>query len=231
MNASEAGAVRKSDAASAGGPLIRRRGLLIVISSPSGAGKTTIAKALLAAENTTVQMSVSVTTRPQRPSETDGVDYHFIEPAAFERLKREGVLLEHAEVFGYAYGTPAEPITAAIEQGRDILLDIDWQGAQKLAKGQFKADLVRIFILPPSLDELHRRLERRNQDSATVVEKRMQGARKEISHWPEYDYVLVNVDVATCLAELRTVIQAERLRRERRSGISGGLEDFVATLG
>lgn len=231
MKASEPSVGRNSYEASAGGPLIRRRGLLIVISSPSGAGKTTIAKALLAAESPTVQMSVSVTTRPLRPSETDGVDYHFIEPAAFDRLKGEGALLEHAEVFGYGYGTPAAPIVAALEQGRDMLLDIDWQGAQKLAAGRFKTDLVRIFILPPSLDELHRRLERRNQDSANVVEKRMQGARKEISHWLEYDYVLVNVDVATCLAELRTIVQAERLRRERRSGIPGGLEDFVAILG
>lgn len=212
-------------------PLIRRRGLLIVLSSPSGAGKTTISKKLLEAESPMVQMSVSVTTRRQRPGEINGVDYSFIDRADFERLRDEGALLENAEVFGHAYGTPAAPITAALEQGRDVLLDIDWQGAQALAAGPFKNDLVRIFILPPSLDELHRRLERRNQDSADVVEKRMQGARHEISHWRDYDYVLVNAEVAACLAEVQAIVRTERLRRERRSGIPGGLDDFVATLG
>ena len=203
---------------------IKRRGLLLVMSSPSGAGKTTLSRRLLAADPT-ITMSVSVTTRSPRPGEAPGTDYHFIAKAEFARMRDNGELLEYAEVFGNFYGTPKTPVDEALGQGRDVLFDIDWQGTQQLAQ-TMAADLVRIFILPPSADELHDRLIRRAQDSSSVVAKRMAEASSEISHWPEYDYVLVNDDVDSAGREITAILMAERLRRRRRTGLT----DFVRSL-
>jgi guanylate kinase len=203
---------------------IQRRGLLLVMSSPSGAGKTTLSRRLLAGDDN-IAMSVSVTTRPPRPGEVDGKDYHFISIEAFAKLRDTGQLLEYAEVFGNFYGTPRGPVEGALRQGRDVLFDIDWQGTQQLAQAM-EDDLVRIFILPPSAEELRDRLIRRAQDSALTVAKRMAEASREISHWPEYDYVIINQDVDQSSAQILAILMAERLRRKRRVGLT----DFVRNL-
>jgi len=203
---------------------IARRGLMFVLSSPSGAGKTTLSRALLA-EDPLLEMSVSVTTRPRRPGEQERIDYRFIEKIEFQLMVNRQELLEHAKVFDHYYGTPAKPVEAALQAGRDVLFDIDWQGTQQLAQ-RARDDLVSVFILPPSTAELERRLKRRAQDSDEVVAQRMAKAADEISHWAEYDYVIVNHDVDTALSQVRSILAAERLRRERQTG----LLDFVKLL-
>jgi guanylate kinase len=203
---------------------IERRGLMLVLSSPSGAGKTTISRKLLERE-ADLMLSISVTTRPKRPKERDGVDYHFIDQAAFDRMVRDGELLEHATVFGNAYGTPRATVAEALEQGRDVLFDIDWQGTQQLTE-KARDDLVSVFVLPPSTQELERRLRARAQDPEDVLRGRMAKAADEMSHWAEYDYVIVNSDIETSVAEVQEVLHAERLKRERQKG----LRDFVEVL-
>lgn len=203
---------------------LTRRGLMLVLSSPSGAGKTTISRALLKEEDNLV-MSVSATTRPRRPGEEDGRDYFFVEPVDFNLMINRDELLEHAKVFNHYYGTPRAPVETALSEGRDILFDIDWQGTQQLAQ-KAGDDLVSIFILPPSTAALEKRLKTRAQDSAEVIAQRMSKASEEISHWREYDYVVVNEDVDHCLAEVKAILKAERLRTRRRAG----LIDFVNRL-
>ena len=207
-------------------PGLSRRGLLIVLSSPSGAGKSTISRMLLAADPE-ITMSISATTRPKRPGEREDVDYHFVDDAEFERMVAEGDFVEWAPVFGYRYGTPKAPVKAALKAGRDILFDIDWQGTQQL-QAAMGEDLVRIFILPPSMAELERRLHARGTDSEEVIADRMARAASEISHWPEYDYVLVNRDTAECLGEVRAIVAAERLKRGRQVGMVPFVRDLVA---
>ena len=207
-------------------PGVRRRGLLIVLSSPSGAGKSTISRMLLASDPE-VEMSISATPRPKRPGERDDVDYHFVGDAEFDRLIAEGDFVEWAPVFGYRYGTPKAPVKAALKAGRDILFDIDWQGTQQL-QAAMGEDLVRIFILPPSMAELERRLHARGTDSEQVIADRMARAASEISHWPEYDYVLINRDTAECLSEVRAIVAAERLKRGRQVGMVPFVRDLVA---
>jgi guanylate kinase len=191
-----------------------RRGILFVLSSPSGAGKTTLARRLLAAE-TDMAVSVSATTRAKRPGEVEGVDYFFKSGDEFDRLVAEDSLLEWAHVFGNRYGTPRGPVETALKVGRDILFDVDWQGTQQLTQSAGE-DVVSIFLLPPSMSELERRLKARRTDSAEVIADRMSRAAAEISHWPEYDYVLVNDDVDACFEAVHAVVRAERLRRSRR---------------
>jgi guanylate kinase len=203
---------------------IARRGLMLVLSSPSGAGKTTLSRLLLRSDRK-VELSISVTTRPKRHGEVDGRDYHFIDHARFDHLVAQGELLEWAEVFGHRYGTPRRPVTKALQAGRDVLFDIDWQGTQQLRE-KARTDLVSVFILPPTTSELERRLKRRAQDSKSVIGSRMAKAAGEMSHWPEYDYVVVNRDKRTAFAELRAILAAERLKRERQVGLS----DFVRRL-
>ena len=203
---------------------IARRGLMFVLSSPSGAGKTTTSRRLLELDDNLI-MSISVTTRPARPAEDDGRDYRFVDAAAFDRMLEGGEFLEHAEVFGHRYGTPAMPIETALSAGRDVLFDIDWQGTQQLAQAAH-GDLVSTFILPPSTAALRRRLETRAQDSPEVVAVRMANASEEMSHWREYDYIVVNEDVDRTVAEVRAILAAERLRRDRQTGLT----DFVARL-
>jgi len=206
-------------------PARQRRGLLIVLSSPSGAGKSTIARMLLESDKD-VTMSVSATTRPKRTGETDDLDYHFVDDAGFDRLIAAGEFVEWAPVFGFRYGTPKAPVKAALRQGRDILFDIDWQGTQQLHSAMGE-DLVRIFILPPSMQELERRLRERGTDSEQVIADRMQRAASEISHWAEYDYVLVNADMDKCLAKVQTIVAAERLKRARQVGLVTFVRDLV----
>ena len=191
-------------------PTRQRRGLLIVLSSPSGAGKTTISRMLLESDGD-IMMSISATTRPMRPGEVEGIDYHFVDDPAFDRMVEDGEFAEWAYVFDHRYGSPKEPIKEALKVGHDILFDIDWQGTQQL-RGAFGTDLVRIFVLPPSMQELERRLRSRGTDSEDVIESRMRRAASEIGHWGEYDYVLINEDMDSCLDEVRTIIDAERLR-------------------
>ncbi len=198
------------------------------MSSPSGAGKTTLSRRLLAADPN-IAMSVSVTTRAQRPGEVDGRDYHFISKDKFARMRDGAELLEWAEVFGNFYGTPKHPVEEALARGRDVLFDIDWQGTQQLAQAM-EDDLVRIFILPPSADELRDRLIKRAQDSATVVAKRMAEASREISHWPEYDYVVVNDDIEQADAEIEAILAAERLKRRRRTGLTQFVRELTKKL-
>ena len=204
---------------------IKRRGLMLVLSSPSGAGKTTLARLLLESDPN-VAMSVSATTRPKRPGEVDGRDYFFIADEKFQRMANAGEFLEHATVFGHRYGTPREPVLEALTAGRDVLFDIDWQGTQQLRQ-QVREDVVTIFVLPPSRQELERRLHTRAQDSAEVVAKRMAKANDEISHWAEYDYVIVNEDVARARAQVETILKAERLKRARQPGIPAFVETLV----
>ena len=211
-------------AASRGGGAPVRRGLMLVLSSPSGAGKTTISRRLLE-RDPGIALSISATTRPARPGETDGTDYHFVSEARFEAMVESDAFLEHAQVFGHRYGTPKAAVFEELERGRDVLFDIDWQGTQQVAEKAPK-DLVRVFILPPSTAELERRLRARAQDPEEVVQGRMAKAADEMSHWAEYDYVIVNRDIAASLAEVKAILTAERLRRERQRG----LHTFVAGL-
>ena len=204
---------------------ITRRGLMLVLSSPSGAGKTTISRALLEAEPN-LSMSVSVTTRPPRPGEQDGKDYYFVSVPDYERMVRDGELLEHARVFDNLYGTPRAHVERTLSAGRDILFDIDWQGTQKL-RAAARDDVATIFVLPPSHEELERRLRSRALDSEEVVRKRMARAADEMSHWPEYDYIIVNRDVEESIAQAKSILNAERLRRSRRAP---GLVGFVNGL-
>lgn len=207
---------------------IQRRGLLLVLSSPSGAGKTTLSRALLAADEQ-ITMSVSATTRKPRPGEVDGTDYVFTDHERFAALEAGGDLLEWATVFGNSYGTPRKPVEAAVRAGRDVLFDIDWQGAQQLAE-KMAGDLVRVFILPPSGSILEQRLQGRAQDAPDVVARRMAEASSELSHWAEYDYVLVNETLETSLAGLRSILAAERLKRDRQSGLSTFVRQLQAGL-
>jgi guanylate kinase len=201
----------------------QRRGLLFVLSSPSGAGKSTIARMLMESDDG-VAMSVSATTRPIRPGETDGVDYHFVSDERFDALVAEGAFLEWAHVFGHRYGTLRSEVVKVIEGGRDVLLDIDWQGTQQLK--QVDPDIVRVFILPPSMAELERRLRNRKTDSDEVIQRRMERAAAEISHWAEYDYVLINNDAEKCRELVHNILKAERLKAARRVF----LHDFVRDL-
>jgi guanylate kinase len=201
-----------------------RRGLMLVLSSPSGAGKSTIARNLLENDGN-LEISVSVTTRQRRPSEIAGKHYHFITIPQFERMRDSGELLEWAEVHGNFYGTPREPVEAAMAEGRDMLFDIDWQGALQLQE-KMKADIVSIFVLPPTMTELQSRLHRRAEDSEEVIRTRLLNSRSEIEHWREYDYVIVNDDLDEAFRNVNCIVNAERVRRDRRHG----LFDFVATL-
>ncbi|PWC76650.1 guanylate kinase [Azospirillum sp. TSH64] len=203
---------------------IHRRGLMLVLSSPSGAGKTTIARGLLD-RDAGITMSVSVTTRAMRPGEVEGLDYYFIDQPRFDRMAETGDLLEHARVFGNCYGTPRVAVEDALGAGRDVLFAIDWQGAQQLAQNA-RDDLVSVFVLPPSVSELERRLRGRGQDSEEVIANRMAKASNEISHWPEYDYVIVNSDVTESIAAVESILHAERLRRRRQVG----LPEFVRSI-
>jgi guanylate kinase len=196
---------------------LQRRGLMFILSSPSGAGKTTLSRMLLAKEPE-IMLSVSATTRPPRPGEIDGVHYHFVTPERFQQMVDEDDFYEWAEVFGHRYGTPKGMIRAALKQGQDFLFDIDWQGTQQLYQKD-QQDVVRVFILPPSLDELHRRLESRATDSADVIAARMERARAEISHWDGYDYVIINDDIAVCFDKVRAILAAERMKRARQTGL------------
>jgi len=206
-------------------PAITRRGFLLVLSSPSGAGKTTITRRLVA-DDPSLTLSVSVTTRPARDGEIEGRDYHFIDRQRFDEMIAHGELLEHATVFGNGYGTPRGPIEAALSAGRDVVGDVDWQGTQQLAKS-VPQDLVSVFVLPPSLAALGGRLRARAQDSAAVVASRMAKSAEELSHWPEYDYVIVNDTIESAVAKVRAVVIAERLRRVRQTGLA----EFVNRLG
>jgi guanylate kinase len=197
---------------------------MLVLSSPSGAGKTTISRRLLETEGD-LSMSVSVTTRPQRAGEVDGVDYHFIDRARFDAMVAANELLEHATVFENSYGTPLGPVERALSDGRDVLFDVDWQGAQEMRQRR-RADIASVFILPPSTEELERRLRTRARDPDDVIARRMGKAADEISHYAEYDYVVINDDVDRCLAEVRAILHAERVRRERLPGLA----DFVGRL-
>jgi guanylate kinase len=203
---------------------VARRGLMFVLSSPSGAGKTTLSRLLLSADRD-VELSVSVTTRPKRRGEINGRDYHFIDSGRFAAMVKSGDLLEWAEVFGHRYGTPRLPVLEALRAGRDVLFDIDWQGTQQLHE-KARDDLVSVFILPPTAKELERRLHRRAQDSKEIIGARMAKAAGEMSHWPEYDYVIVNTDKRLAFTEVRAILAAERLKRERQIGLS----DFVRGL-
>ena len=203
---------------------IKRRGLMLVLSSPSGAGKTTLSRLLLESDRD-IALSVSATTRAMRANEVEGRDYFFVTPDEFESWVRKDAFLEHAVVFENRYGTPKGPVEDALVSGRDVLFDIDWQGTQQL-KERAREDLVSIFILPPSHGELERRLKERAQDSDEIVAKRMAKAASEISHWPEYDYVIVNRDIARALAQVKAILEAERARRQRLIGVG----EFVAGL-
>ena len=203
---------------------IHRRGLLFVLSSPSGAGKSTISRRLLEG-NPQLSMSVSATTRPPRPGEIEGVHYQFVDHARFEAMVAAGEFLEHATVFGNRYGTPRAPAYAQLRTGRDVLFDIDWQGTQQLSESA-GSDIVRVFILPPSAVELERRLRGRAQDSEAVIAQRMSKANDEMSHWAEYDYVIVNDDLETSVARVQAILTAERLKRRRQLGLA----DLVKSL-
>ncbi|MBI77558.1 MAG: guanylate kinase [Rhodospirillaceae bacterium] len=203
---------------------IERRGLMLVLSSPSGAGKTTISRLLLERDSN-LSMSISTTTRPMRPGEEDGCDYNFVDPTEFNLMVNRHEFLEHAKVFDNYYGTPRASVEEALSNGSDVIFDIDWQGAQQL--GEVAGDdLVRVFILPPSTDELYRRLNQRAQDSDEVVETRMARAADEMSHWAEYDFIIINEDIEVSVGRVQSILRAERLRRQRQVGLS----DFVKRL-
>jgi len=197
---------------------ISRRGVMLVLSSPSGTGKSTIARNLLASENGSLELSVSVTTRARRGSEIDGTHYKFINVRDFERMRDGDALLEWAEVHGNFYGTPRDAVETAMSQGRDMLFDIDFQGGQQLME-KARADVVSVFLLPPSMDELQSRLVRRAEDAAEVIENRLRNAREEIPHWREYDYVVINEDLDAAFHQVQSILTAERLRRDRRPGL------------
>jgi guanylate kinase len=204
-------------------PAVDRRGMMLVLSSPSGAGKSTLSRMLL--EDAGVELSISVTTRPQRPGEIDGRHYHFIDKTRFDRMVRDAELLEWAQVFGNFYGSPRAPVDKALAAGRDMLFDLDWQGTQQISE-RARSDLVSVFVLPPSVPELERRLRSRAQDSDAVIRGRMERAGDEMSHWAEYDYVVINNDLNQTFAEVRAILAAERLKRERQIGLS----EFVRSL-
>ncbi len=208
-----------------GQPTRHRRGLLIVLSSPSGAGKSTISRMLLEADSD-VTMSVSATTRPMRPGEVDKVDYHFVDDAEFDRMVRDNEFVEWAHVFGHRYGTPKAPVKQALRRGRDILFDIDWQGARQL-EPDFGEHLVTIFLLPPSMAELEHRLRSRGTDSEEVIADRMRRAADEIDHWAEYDYVRVNRELDACLSSVRAIVSAERSKRVRQTGLVEFVRDLI----
>lgn len=203
---------------------LKRRGLMVVLSSPSGAGKSTISRALMERDDN-LAMSVSATTRPMRPGEVEAKDYFFVDKPAFNAMVAEGKMLEHAQVFENFYGTPKEPVEAALTQGRDVMFDVDWQGTQQLTENAPK-DLVRIFILPPNMEELERRLYSRAQDTEEVVKKRMAQAASEMSHYLEYDYIVVNVDIEVSVGKVEAILAAERQKRERLIG----LHDFITAI-
>jgi guanylate kinase len=205
-------------------PTVKRRGFLLVLSSPSGAGKTTITRTLVA-QDRALKLSVSVTTRPQRPGEIEGKHYYFTTKEKFDAMIATGELLEYASVFGNWYGTPRAPVTKALEAGTDIIGDVDWQGTQQL-KQTFREDLVAVFILPPTMAELKRRLEMRAQDTHEVVQARMAESSEELSHWAEYDYVIVNEDIEQAVHEVRMILEVERKRRSRQPWLA----DFVNRL-
>ncbi len=205
----------------------KRRGILFVVSSPSGAGKSTISRKLLAADQG-LEMSVSATTRPMRPGEVDGVDYHFVDLPKFREMVANHEFLEWAHVFGHRYGTPHGAVEKALADGRDVLFDIDWQGAQQLYQ-LAGGDVVRVFIFPPSMEELERRLTARGTDSQDVIDARMARAAAEISHWDGYDYVLVNDEVESCFAKVQTILDAERLKRSRQTGLIGFVRGLIKT--
>jgi guanylate kinase len=207
---------------------IPRRGLMLVLSSPSGAGKTSITRAVLA-QDPNLTISVSVTTRAQRPGEIDGTHYHFIDQATFDAMVRDDALLEYARVFGNSYGTPRAPVEAALATGRDVIFDIDWQGTQQLHQ-RVRDDLVGVFVLPPTVDDLEKRLRVRAQDSDAVIASRMAKASDEMSHWPEYDYAIVNDDLATSIAQIQAILTAERLRRSRQTGLPAFVRALQAKL-
>ncbi len=204
----------------------KRRGILFVVSSPSGAGKSTISRMLLESEPE-LELSVSATTRPPRPGEVDGKDYHFVTLSRFKDMVGDNDFLEWAHVFDHRYGTPRAPVEKALAEGRDVLFDVDWQGAQQLYQ-QVGGDVVRVFIFPPSLPELERRLRARGTDSEEVILGRMNRAAAEISHWDGYDYVLVNDDVQRCFADVQTILRAERLKRSRQQSLIGFVRRLVA---
>jgi guanylate kinase len=207
---------------------IARRGLMLVLSSPSGAGKTTLSRMLLKADRS-VELSVSVTTRPRRAGEKHGRDYLFIQKSQFEKMVENGELLEWAEVFGNFYGTPRAPVERALAVGRDVLFDIDWQGTQQLGQ-KARSDMASIFVLPPTAPELERRLRERALDAELVIRGRMAKAGDELSHWPEYDYVIVNDDIKRAFDEVQKILAAERLKRERLTGLSDFVRDLQAKL-
>jgi guanylate kinase len=205
---------------------LERRGLLFVLSSPSGAGKSTLSRMLLEADDK-IALAISYTTRPPRPGEIDGVHYHFTDVPTFKRMAANDEFLEWAHVFGHRYGTPKAPVEEALAQGCDILFDIDWQGAQQLYQ-EAGPDVVRVFILPPSIEELERRLHSRAQDSDAVIADRMSRAKSEIGHWDGYDYVLINSDVGDCFRQVQQILAAERLKRRRQKGLIGFVRDLAA---
>jgi len=207
---------------------VERRGLMFVLSSPSGAGKTTLSR-LLIERTPGLRMSVSATTRPIRPGEVDGRDYLFVDKSGFEAMVRQGDLLESAIVFDHRYGTPRAPVEAALSSGHDVLFDIDWQGTQQLRE-KARADVVSVFILPPSAAELEKRLHSRAQDSDSVIKGRMSRASHEMSHWAEYDYIVINHDIDEAFAEVQSILKAERLKRERRSGLTTFVRELQRQL-
>lgn len=207
---------------------IARRGLMFVISSPSGAGKTSLARKLIE-DDDNISMSVSMTTRPKRPAERDGIDYIFVDQQKFKNAIDEGALLEWAEVFGNHYGTPRHQVEQQLSTGRDVIFDIDWQGTQALHEKAGK-DVVRVFILPPSVKALEDRLKTRGQDDATVVKNRMSDAANQISHWAEYDYVIINEEIEKSLIELKSILAAERLRRDRRIGLTQFVRAMIGQM-
>ncbi len=207
---------------------LNRRGVLFVLSSPSGAGKTTISKMMLQ-QDPDIALSISATTRPPRPGEKDGIDYHFVDVDTFKQMAADGEFLEWAHVFGHRYGTPRARVEELLDAGKDVLFDIDWQGAQQLYQ-EAGPDVVRVFVLPPTMDELERRLRARNTDSDEVIASRMARAANEISHWDGYDYVLINDNVDDCYGEVKAILRAERLKRRRQIGLIGFARDLIRSV-
>ena len=207
---------------------LNRRGVLFVLSSPSGAGKTTISRMMLEADKD-IALSISATTRPPRPGEVDGVQYHFVDVDRFKQMAADGEFLEWAHVFGHRYGTPRARVEELLDAGKDVLFDIDWQGAQQLYQ-EAGPDVVRVFVLPPTMEELERRLRSRGTDSDEVIAARMERAANEISHWDGYDYVLINDNVEGCFDEVRAILRAERLKRRRQIGLIGFARDLIRAV-